>query len=97
LQVVPIENQFFGTQVTVTGLLSGTDLLQQLQGRDLGAAVLLPDVLLKEGGQLLLDDLTLDDLCERLQVPVLPVESTPWGVLDGLELLADGPVAVIRC
>ncbi len=97
LQVVPIENQFFGTQVTVTGLLSGNDLLQQLQGRDLGAAVLLPDVLLKEGGQLLLDDLTLDDLCERLQVPVLPVESTPWGVLDGLEQLADGPIDIIRC
>ena len=97
LQVVPIENHFFGTQVTVTGLLSGADLLQQLQGRDLGAGVLLPDVLLKEGEQLLLDNLTLDDLCERLQVPVLPVESTPWGVLDGLEQLTDGPVDIIRC
>ncbi|HEY5674573.1 MAG TPA: DUF512 domain-containing protein [Malonomonas sp.] len=97
LQVVPIENRLFGEQVTVTGLLSGTDILLQLQGQGLGAAVLIPEVMLKDGGQLLLDDLTLDDLCERLQVPVLPVESSPWGVLEGLERLAEGPIDIVHC
>ena len=97
LQVVPIENHLFGEQVTVTGLLSGTDLLLQLQGQGLGSAVLIPEVMLKEGGQLLLDDLTLDDLCQRLQVPVIPIESSPWGVLEGLERLAEGPIDIIHC
>jgi len=97
LQVVPVENRLFGEQVTVTGLLSGTDLLLQLQGQGMGSGVLIPDVMLKDGGQLLLDDLTLDDLCERLQVPVIPVEASPWGVLEGLEQLADGPIDIIHC
>lgn len=97
LQVVPIENTLFGEQVTVTGLLSGTDLLLQLQGQGLGSAVLIPEVMLKDGGQLLLDDLTLDDLCQRLQVPVIPIESSPWGVLEGLERLAEGPIEIIHC
>ena len=97
LEVVAVENQLFGTQVTVTGLLSGADLLSQLQERDLGSGVLLPEVMLKEGGQLLLDDFTLDDLCERLQVPVIPVEASPWGVLDGLEALAGSPIDIIHC
>lgn len=97
LPVVTIANLLFGEQVTVAGLLSGADLLLQLQGQSLGSAVLIPEVMLKDGGQLLLDDLTLDDLCQRLQVPVLPVEASPWGILDGLERLAEGPIEIIHC
>lgn len=97
LRVRPIANRFFGTDVTVTGLLTGNDLLQQLTGVDLGQGVLLPDVMLKEGEQLLLDDVELDDLSKELGVPVLAVETSPWGILDGVEELADGPVAVIHC
>ncbi len=97
LTVLPIENSFFGTDVTVTGLLTGADLLSQLQGQDLGQGVLIPDVILKEGEELLLDDLTLTDLAEKLRVPVLAVDSSPWGVLEGLEELADGVVDIIHC
>ncbi len=97
LVVRPITNSFFGTDVTVTGLLTGSDLLQQLTGLDLGQGVLLPDVMLKDGEQLLLDDVELDELSSKLGVPVLAVETSPWGVLDGLEELADGPIDVIHC
>lgn len=97
LNVKPIANRFFGTDVTVAGLLTGSDLLQQLRGLDLGQGVLLPDVMLKEGEQLLLDDVNLDDLGNQLGVPVLAVETSPWGILDGLEELADGPIDVIHC
>lgn len=97
LQVVSIENQLFGAQVTVTGLLSGAALLQQLQDLDLGDGVLLPEVMLKEGEQLLLDDISVDELCEKLKVPILPIESSPWGVLDGLESLAADPIDIIHC
>ncbi len=97
LQVLPIDNQFFGAEVTVTGLLTGTDLLGQLAERDLGQGLLLPDVMLKEGEQLLLDDLSVEDLNVRLGVPVIAVDSSPWGILEGLEALADGPVSIVHC
>lgn len=96
IQVVAVENRLFGAQVTVTGLISGADMLRQLGDRKLGGGVLLPEVMLREGDQVLLDDLTLTDLSAALGVSVLPVEASPWGILDGLEILADGPVAVIR-
>lgn len=97
LVVRPICNEFFGTDVTVTGLLTGADILTQLSQCDLGQGVLLPDVMLKEGEQVLLDDLSVDDLIQKLGVPVVVIETSPWGILEGLELLADGPVNIIHC
>ena len=53
--------------------------------------------MLKEGEQLLLDDISVDELCEKLKVPILPIESSPWGILDGLESLAADPIDIIHC
>ncbi|WP_303721096.1 DUF512 domain-containing protein [Malonomonas rubra] len=97
LSVLAVENRFFGSDVTVTGLLTGTDLIEQLQRHDLGQGLLLPDVMLKEGERLLLDDLSVEDLEKALEVPVVVVESSPWGVLEGLEALAGGSVSVVHC
>jgi putative radical SAM enzyme (TIGR03279 family) len=97
IDVRPIRNRFFGEQVTVAGLLTGRDLLEQLAGKDLGAALLLPEVMLKDDRDVFLDDLTLTELSERLQVPVVKIAGTPWGVLDGLEELACGATRVVRC
>lgn len=83
-----IHNDFFGGQVTVTGLLTGTDILAQLQGRDLGEALLVPDVVLREGEDVFLDDMTLEQLQQGLGLPVIKIESNPWGVLEALEELA---------
>lgn len=97
LVVLPVANEFFGADVTVTGLLTGIDLIDQLSKHDLGQGLLLPDVMLKEGEQLLLDDWSVDDLSKKLGVPIVVVESSPWGVLEGLEGLAEGPVSIIHC
>jgi putative radical SAM enzyme (TIGR03279 family) len=72
--VVPIENRFFGASVTVAGLLTGSDLLHGLQGRELGGRVLIPSAMLRHGGEVLLDDMTVAELSEKLGVPVVPVE-----------------------
>ncbi|MDT8421096.1 MAG: DUF512 domain-containing protein [Desulfuromonadales bacterium] len=93
----PIRNRFFGEQVTVAGLLTGQDLLDQLSGEDLGSALLLPEVMLKDAGTLFLDDLSLNDIEATLQLPVIKIASSPWGLLDGLEDLAGGAPEVIRC
>lgn len=97
IDVRPIRNRFFGEQVTVTGLLTGQDLIEQLSGQNLGTAVLLPEVMLKNDDDIFLDDLSLEELENRLQVPVLKIPSTPWGVLDGLEELAFSSADIVRC
>ncbi len=73
LEVVP--NTFFGETVTVTGLLTGQDIIKALQGKEIGDVLLLPSVMLREGEDVFLDDMTLSQVSERLQVPVEAVES----------------------
>jgi len=89
IHLYPIRNDFFGGHVTVTGLLTGKDVLRQLQGQPLGQALLVPDVVLREGDEVFLDDVSLDDLQRELDVRIITVASTPWGLLEGLELLDD--------
>ncbi len=81
-QVVAIRNDFFGEKITVSGLLTGQDIIAQLQGRELGERLLLPCNLLRSGEQVLLDDVTVDDLKRTLQVQIDIVKSS------GRDLLA---------
>jgi putative radical SAM enzyme (TIGR03279 family) len=82
-----IRNDFFGGEVTVAGLIAGGDLIAQLQGKELGEALLVPDVVLRDGEDVFLDDLTLPQLAQALGVAVFKIDSTPWGLLEGLEEL----------
>ncbi len=79
LALLAVKNKLFGATVTVTGLVSGNDILAALAGHDIGAALLIPDVMLKEGEGLFLDDLALEELQRRIGRPVLPFDSTPRG------------------
>jgi len=81
---VAVNNRLFGPTVTVTGLVCGKDIIAALQGRELGDLVLVPDVMMKEGEGVFLDNLTLDDLERQLGKPVQVVESTPFGIYDAL-------------
>ena len=80
--IYAIENVFFGSGVTVAGLITGQDLLRQLQGKALGERVLISANMLRDGGDVFLDDLTLSEVAEKLGVPVVPVE------IDGADLLS---------
>jgi len=80
----------------VTGLITGQDLLQQLQNISLGDGLLIPDIVLKDGGQLFLDDMNIEKIKDSLQVPVIVVESSPWGILDGVESIAGDSVEIIH-
>ncbi len=75
IQVHRIENRFFGEQITVAGLVTGKDILEQLGGVPLGERLLLPSVMLRHERDRFLDDLTLCELEARLGVPVLPVDN----------------------
>ena len=73
--VYPIENHFFGEMITVSGLLTGQDIIAQLKGKELGERLLLPCNLLRSGEEIFLDDVTLKEVENALQVPVDIVES----------------------
>ena len=75
--VYKIINDFFGHNITVAGLLTGKDLANQLNGKDLGDRLLIPRVTLRSEGDVFLDDTTPEWLAEQLGgVEVVPVEST---------------------
>lgn len=74
--VYSIRNDFFGEQITVAGLLTGTDLIAQLSGQELGEELLLPEVMLKAEESVFLDDITLEELENTLQVKVNIVKSS---------------------
>jgi putative radical SAM enzyme (TIGR03279 family) len=66
-------SRYWGQSITVTGLLTGQDLLEALQGRDLGDGILLPSVMLKQGEPRFLDDMTVEQLASLLKTRILPV------------------------
>ncbi len=74
-QVFPIRNDFFGPQITVTGLLTGQDIASQLKGKDLGDALLIPQSCLKADEDIFLDDMSLTELENALQVKTVIVKS----------------------
>ena len=75
VNVYQIRNDFFGEMITVSGLLTGQDLKAQLMGQELGDVLLLPCNLLRSGEEVFLDDVTLSELENALQVPIHIVKS----------------------
>ncbi len=84
VHIYPIRNDFFGEMITVSGLLTGQDLLAQLKGKPLGEKLLLPQNVLKSGETVFLDDMTLADLEKALQVPIDIVKSSGQDLLDAI-------------
>jgi len=85
IAVAPVENTFFGSTVTVTGLLTGRDVIKSIAGREEKYDVLLiPDVALKNR-EVFLDDVTVGDVEAALGMKVRVVESTPEGLIEGIK------------
>ena len=84
IHVYPITNDFFGEMITVSGLLTGQDILAQLKGKELGNRLLLPQNVLRSGEEVFLDDLTLSDLEKALQVPINIVKSSGCDFVNSL-------------
>lgn len=80
VSVRPVKNDFFGHSVSVAGLVTGGDIIRQI-GRIDADEALIPSSMLRDGGNVLLDDISLDELEKQLACPVTPVFS------DGEELL----------
>ncbi|MEO5359667.1 MAG: DUF512 domain-containing protein [Nitrospirota bacterium] len=88
LRVLPVENQFFGTTVTVTGLLTGRDIMRTFMGQIRPDEVLfIPDVTLRDGQNMFLDDTTTDFIGEALGVKIKIIESSFEGLIKAIEEL----------
>lgn len=70
IYVYEIINEFFGERITVSGLLTGQDIIKQLTGKELGERLYLPENLLRSGEDYLLDDVTIGDISKALSVDV---------------------------
>ena len=76
VRVYPIRNDFFGELITVSGLLTGGDIQAQLMGKELGEELLLPQNVLRSGEDVFLDDMTVSELGNTLQVNINIVKSS---------------------
>jgi len=81
VDVITITNDFFGKEITVSGLITGQDLIAQLKDKDLGDNLLLSCTMLRSGEEVFLDDITLKELELALQVKTRIVQS------DGRDLV----------
>lgn len=86
--VYEIVNDFFGEMITVSGLLTGQDLIRQLQGKELGNCLLIPANMVKSDADIFLDDVTKEDAEKALQVPLVIVKSSGYELVRQLLGLA---------
>ena len=81
INVEKIINNFFGEQITVSGLLCGCDIIEQLKGKNLGDNLIITKNMLRDGENVLLDDVTTEDIERELNTKIIAVGD------DGYELL----------
>ncbi len=82
VDVYCIKNNFFGETITVSGLITGIDIMKQLKDANLGEALLLPSNILRSGEDVFLDDIKLSEVEKTLQVPVNIVKSSGGDLLE---------------
>lgn len=88
MELFMLKNRFFGETVTVTGLLTGRDIIEGLADKvGKGDCLLIPDVTTRDGGDEFLDGLTIKDISKALSTEVLKIESSPAGLIKALEVL----------
>lgn len=70
IYLIKIRNDFFGETVTVTGLITGNDIMTQLEGQNLGDELIIPECMLRSGETVFLDDITVEEIENNLNIKV---------------------------
>ena len=86
-KVFAVKNNFFGEKITVAGLVTGRDIIEQLKGEDLGDTLIVPSNMLRFEGDLFLDDVSVDQLADALGVRVLVIEPDAVSLIEALSNL----------
>jgi putative radical SAM enzyme (TIGR03279 family) len=85
IDVFGVENRFFGSSVTVTGLLTGKDVVKSIVGKTRADYLVIPDLMLKNNSDTFLDDVSLKDIQESTGLKVLSIEPTAGGLLQAIK------------
>lgn len=83
-EVMPVKNNFFGGKITVTGLITGIDIIEQLRGKSLGEELLISSSMLRHEGDMFLDSVTVQEVEEALNVKLRVVDSDGWALMSAL-------------
>lgn len=81
-EVVAIRNDFFGEKITVAGLVTGKDIINQLKDKDLGENILIPECMLRFENDLFLDDVSVKDVEEALGVKIVTVKNEGFDLIN---------------
>lgn len=84
INVIKVENKLFGERITVAGLLCGNDIFNRLKDENLHDELLIPSVSLRHEGDLFLDDMSIDELSEKLKIKVTPVDNDGYVLLNNI-------------
>ncbi len=84
IHVYCIRNDFFGERITVSGLITGQDLMAQLKDEELGSRLLIPCNMLRTDEAVFLDDFTVEQVSDALQVPIHIVKSSGQDLIDSI-------------
>jgi putative radical SAM enzyme (TIGR03279 family) len=88
IDVIEVANNFFGTTVTVAGLLTGRDVIKTLHDNtDSYKVLLVPDVVLKEDEDIFLDNVSLKDVEDATGLRAVRTEATPQGLIDAIDIV----------
>ncbi len=82
INVYKIINNFFGDTITVAGLITATDIIDQLKNEDLGETLYIPRVMLKADEEIFLDNITLEEIQERMNIEVVPCLNSGKDFID---------------
>ena len=85
VSLVPIHNHFYGSSVTVTGLLAGKDIVSQLKSKSLGDGLWMSHRILNDDGTRTLDDMTIDDISDALGCPLSIGNDSFLKLIKGLD------------
>ncbi len=83
-RVFAIENNFFGEKITVAGLVTGKDIIEQLKGKELGSELLIPSNMLRFERDLFLDNTSVEDLEKALGVKVKIIEPDGYSFVEAI-------------
>lgn len=84
VEVIDIRNDFFGERITVSGLITAQDLIAQVKDRDLGDSIAIPCNMLRSGEHVFLDDQSVEDVQNALQVPIIIVKSSGLALFEAM-------------
>ncbi len=82
ISVCPIKNNFFGGGVTVSGLVCGSDLIEQLKDKPKADIIAIPSVMLRDGEDIFLDDVTLEEAKKILKTPIVAVDNDGYDFVE---------------